>query len=125
MPRAIEQHPEWWGYPNVEQGYDCEALQDAWAFVTVAFQVLGYTWETPRVKAFVAEVERRSGGKSVVGCRLPAKATFLLAAKLAQILQDEPCPTSNSRNAGYARAIAARVESVSLEEAKRLGAAES
>jgi hypothetical protein len=60
----------------------------------------------------------------VVGCRLPAKAIFLLAAKLAQHLQEEP-PEGNSRNAGYARAIAARVEEVSTEEAKRLAAAES
>jgi hypothetical protein len=124
MPQAIEPKPEdWWGYPSLETGYDVEALQDAWAFITVALQVKRYSWETPRVKAFVAEVERRSGGKSVVGCRLPAKAIFLLAVKLAQHLQEEP-PEGNSRNAGYARAIAAQVEQVSTEEAKRLGAAE-
>jgi len=123
MPQSIEQRPEWWGYPSVETGYDVEALQEAWAFITVVFQIKGYSWETPRVRDFVAEVERRSGGKSVVGCRLPAKAIFLLAAKLAQHLQEEP-PEGNSRNAGYARAIAARVEEVSTEEAKRLAAAE-
>jgi hypothetical protein len=59
-------------------------LSDELAAIEVALEALDYSWEHPRIRAFMAEVGKRSGINKVDKHRLPDQAIAVLAEKLRE-----------------------------------------
>lgn len=68
------------------EAYGIEEFLNIRARVSVSLEMLGYTWEHPRVQAFLARVAAREGRKVASKHDLPFWAYKQLAAKLSEEL---------------------------------------